>query len=117
VDWTIIESVPKVVPPSRVHKKEQADSTRRYGSGVGVQKASGEGKMRSKENRYIGSTFDEFLIDEGIWSEVTSNACKKAIAQLVHDLMDRDHLTKQRWPHVWAPAGRVSIGASARALG
>src|SRR5690349_11624777 len=26
VDWTIIESVPKVVPPSRVHKKEQADS-------------------------------------------------------------------------------------------
>ncbi len=47
-----------------------------------------------KQNRHIGSSFDDFLLEEGIWAEVTNRACKKAIAQLVAEFMEREDVTK-----------------------
>lgn len=45
-------------------------------------------------NRHLGSTFDDFLVEEGVWAEVTINACKKTLSQLVCDYMEREGLTK-----------------------
>jgi antitoxin HicB len=50
---------------------------------------------RSKlRNRHIGSSFDEFLIEEGIWASVTRRACKKAIAHLISECMEQRCISK-----------------------
>ena len=51
--------------------------------------------MSTKEtNPRIGSTFDEFLDEEGIRGEVTARACREVLAWLVADWMERLGLTK-----------------------
>jgi antitoxin HicB len=42
----------------------------------------------------IGSTFDEFLKDEGIYEEVTARAIKRVLARQLSGLMQKQGLTK-----------------------
>jgi antitoxin HicB len=42
----------------------------------------------------IGSSFDEFLKDEGIYEEVTARAIKRVIARQLLGLMEKQGLTK-----------------------
>ena len=45
-------------------------------------------------NPHIGSSFDDFLEEEGIAAEVTGQAVREVVAQLVIDHMARAKLTK-----------------------
>jgi len=42
----------------------------------------------------IGSSFDDFLKQDGIYEEVTARAIKSVIARQLEVLMANDHLTK-----------------------
>lgn len=48
--------------------------------------------MRKK--RRIGSSFDDFLKEEGLHEEVTARAVKRVIARQLDALMREKHLTK-----------------------
>jgi ATP-dependent Clp protease ATP-binding subunit ClpA len=47
----------------------------------------------SKKGR-IGSSFDDFLKDDGLYEEVTARAIKRVIARQIGAEMERQHLTK-----------------------
>jgi predicted XRE-type DNA-binding protein len=47
-----------------------------------------------RNNPHIGSSFDDFLEEEGIAAEVTERAVREVIAHLVLDHMERAKLTK-----------------------
>jgi predicted XRE-type DNA-binding protein len=49
---------------------------------------------QENSNPHIGSSFDDFLEEEGIAAEVTSQAVREVIAQLVVDHMEQAKLTK-----------------------
>jgi antitoxin HicB len=49
--------------------------------------------MRKKKGR-TGSSFDDFLKDEGIYEEVTARAIKRVIARQLDALMQEQGLTK-----------------------
>ena len=50
--------------------------------------------MRKKRKAGIGSSFDEFLKEEGIYEEVTARAIKRVIARQLDELMRSKGLTK-----------------------
>ncbi|MFZ3351238.1 MAG: helix-turn-helix transcriptional regulator [Xanthobacteraceae bacterium] len=50
--------------------------------------------MRKKRKARIGSSFDEFLKEEGIYEEVTARAIKRVIARQLDELMQSEGLTK-----------------------
>jgi antitoxin HicB len=50
--------------------------------------------MRKKRKAGIGSSFDEFLKEEGIYEEVTARAIKRVIVRQLDELMRSEHLTK-----------------------
>ena len=45
-------------------------------------------------NEHIGSDFDDFLKEEGIFEEVESGAIKKVIACMIEQTMAETHITK-----------------------
>jgi predicted XRE-type DNA-binding protein len=45
-------------------------------------------------NQHIGSDFDDFLKEEGIFEEVEAAAIKKVIACMITQTMDETHVTK-----------------------
>ena len=45
-------------------------------------------------NQYIGSDFDEFLREEGIFEEVEAAAIKKVLACMIEQRMAETHITK-----------------------
>ena len=47
-----------------------------------------------KKKSRIGSSFDDFLKEEGIYEEVTARAIKRAIARQLDALMEEEGLTK-----------------------
>ncbi len=47
-----------------------------------------------KKNENIGSSFDEFLNDEGIFDEVEAVATKRVIAFQLEEAMKVQHITK-----------------------
>ena len=49
--------------------------------------------MKSKNNQHIGSSFDEFLREEGIYAEVEAAALKKVIAAALAKQMKRRHIS------------------------
>ena len=49
--------------------------------------------MKSKKNQHIGSNFDEFLREEGIYEEVEAAALKKVIAAALARQMKRQHIS------------------------
>lgn len=50
--------------------------------------------MTDRKNSHVGSSFDEFLHEENIEAPVVNGACRKVIAHLVANYMERDGLTK-----------------------
>jgi hypothetical protein len=51
-------------------------------------------KDMSKANPHTGSSFDEFLIEEGLHEEVTAIALKRVLAYQLAEEMKRKKLTK-----------------------
>ena len=45
-------------------------------------------------NKAIGSSFDEFLVEEGIADEVEAGAIKKIIAYQLHEAIEKEQVTK-----------------------
>jgi hypothetical protein len=50
--------------------------------------------MAKKKNPHLGSTFESFLKEEGIYDEVMMTVTKRALARRVAALMKRQHVTK-----------------------
>lgn len=50
--------------------------------------------MEMIDESKIGSTFDNFLKEEGILEEVTAIACKRAITWQIKQAMEKQHLNK-----------------------
>jgi len=48
----------------------------------------------SKENKHRGSSFDNFLEEEGILEECTAVALKRVLAMQLTDEMKKHHMTK-----------------------
>lgn len=48
----------------------------------------------SKKNKHIGSSFDDFLKEDGIFEEVEAAAIKKVIAMKIQEAMKQNKLTK-----------------------
>jgi len=46
------------------------------------------------KNKHIGSTFDDFLAEEGLTEEVEAGAIKKIIAYQLQDAIKKENLTK-----------------------
>lgn len=46
------------------------------------------------KNKYTGSNFDEFLVEEGILEEVSARALKRLLALQIADVMAETDLTK-----------------------
>ncbi len=46
------------------------------------------------KNKHIGSDFDDFLKEEGIFPEVEAVAIKKVIAFQIKQMMEKKHLSK-----------------------
>jgi antitoxin HicB len=49
---------------------------------------------RKAKNPHIGSSFDEFLKEEGIYEDVQTTAIKRVLAQQLEQAMKEQHLTK-----------------------
>lgn len=45
-------------------------------------------------NKHIGSSFDDFLEEEGLLAEVEANAIKRVIAFQIAELMEKHNLSK-----------------------
>src|SRR5215813_8312280 len=52
--------------------------------------------MKKTKKGRIGSSFDEFLREEGIYEEVTARAIKRVIARQLDALMAEQGLTKSK---------------------
>jgi antitoxin HicB len=50
--------------------------------------------VKKKRNRHLGSSFDDFLRDEGIYEEVTSVAWKRVLSWEVTEAMKKGGITK-----------------------
>ncbi len=49
---------------------------------------------KTKKNPHLGSTFESFLKEEGIYDEVMMTVTKRALARRVATLMKKQHVTK-----------------------
>jgi len=49
--------------------------------------------MKTK-NIHAGSDFDDFLKEEGVFEDVNDRALKRALVMQVHDLMQKQRITK-----------------------
>lgn len=47
-----------------------------------------------KQNQHVGSSFDDFLIEEGLQAKVTTQACREVIAWIIADAMEKHNLSK-----------------------
>lgn len=65
--------------------------------------------MKSKSNPHIGSDFDAFLREEGIYEEVEANALKKVIAAALSKQMKRRRISVSKLAH--------ELGTSRAAIG
>ena len=65
--------------------------------------------MKLKNNPHIGSDFDDFLREEGIYEEVEAGALKKVIAAALSKQMKRRRISVSKLAH--------ELGASRAAIG
>jgi antitoxin HicB len=78
---------------ARVCEKDSKDT--RYRSELGRQAHEGGAKaMTKRRNPNIGSSFDDFLKDEGIYEDVTATAIKRAIALQIANEMTAQKISK-----------------------
>lgn len=52
--------------------------------------------MTKKSKGRIGSSFDDFLKEEGIFEEVAAHAAKRVLAWQIAEAMKLQHITKQK---------------------
>jgi antitoxin HicB len=50
--------------------------------------------MKKKKNPHIGSSFDDFLEEEGLLEEVTATAMKRVLAWQIAQAMKKQRVTK-----------------------
>lgn len=50
--------------------------------------------MAKKKNPHEGSSFDDFLSEEGIYDEVNTAAIKRVLTWKIEQAMKRQHITK-----------------------
>ncbi len=50
--------------------------------------------MTKRKNSHIGSRFEDWLKDEGIYEEATSSAIKKVVAWQIQQAMQEQNLTR-----------------------
>ena len=48
----------------------------------------------SKTNKHSGTSFDDYLIEEGVFEEVQAKALKRALAEQLSDAMQSSNLSK-----------------------
>jgi predicted XRE-type DNA-binding protein len=79
---------------TRLHEKDAEDSER--GLGPGPQTHEGDRAMRKRTTKKagIGSTFDNFLKDEGTYEATQSVAIKRVLAWQIEKAMKKQRLTK-----------------------
>ena len=53
----------------------------------------------AKNNSRVGSNFDDFLKEEGLYDEVTAKALKRALAEQLRESMVAKHITKVEMAH------------------
>jgi predicted thioesterase len=68
--------------------------------------------MKAKKNPHLGSTFESFLKEEGIFDEVMVTVTKRMLARRVAELMKKQRMTKS----VMAKRMRTSRAALDRLL-
>lgn len=51
-------------------------------------------EQATKANEHSGSTFDEYLIEEGIYESVQARALKRALAEQLSDAMQTGNISK-----------------------
>lgn len=49
----------------------------------------------SVNEKYVGSSFDDFLLEEGIYAEVCTTAAKRVLAWQIDQLMEEKGLSKR----------------------
>lgn len=76
---------------ARLHQEDAKDPGR--GPRPGFEADEGD-HMTSKKKGRVGSSFDDFLKEEGIYEEVTAHAIKRVIARQLDALMADQGLTK-----------------------
>ena len=64
------------------------------------------------KNKNIGSTFDSWLREEGIYEPVTAAAIKRVLARQVETAMKEKQFSKRRWREGCRPAVRRLIVCS-----
>src|SRR5487761_1852484 len=77
---------------ARLHQEGAAYAGRRSGAGLGTEAQSGDGSMSGK--RRIGSSFDEFLAEEGLLDQATMVAQKRVLAWQLAKAMRERKITK-----------------------
>ena len=65
-----------------------------------------------KKKGRVGSSFEDFLKQEGIYEEVTARAIKRVIARQLDALMEEKGLIKTRWLNSSRPTVHSSAGFS-----
>jgi antitoxin HicB len=73
----------------RLHQENAEDTSGGHGSSVEKEKGD-----HMKRKGRIGSSFDDFLKEDGIYEEVTARAIKRVIARQLDALMEEQGLTK-----------------------
>jgi hypothetical protein len=61
-------------------------------------------------NPHFGSSFDDWLKEQGIYEEVTTHAVKRVLAWQIGQVMKAEGISKAEWPGVCTPAGRSLTG-------
>src|ERR1039458_5124702 len=74
---------------SRLHQEDPEDTT--AGSRLGAQTEERRRRMKEKN---IGSSFDSWLREEGIYQEVTATAIKRVLARQVEAAMKEKKFSK-----------------------
>jgi antitoxin HicB len=74
---------------ARLYEKDPGNASTENRAGVEAH----EGRSRMKKKN-IGSTFDSWLREEGIYEEVSANAIKRVVARQIASAMDQKGLTK-----------------------
>jgi Phage derived protein Gp49-like (DUF891) len=97
----------------RLHQKIAGNAGQRIGlRAVTHAKLAQELNMAKKKNPHLGSSFDDFLKEEGIYEEVTAAAMKRLLAWQIAQAMKKQRLTKS----VMAKRMRTSRAALDRLL-
>ena len=82
-------------PVTRLHQENSKDSAKRtQHSQVSTQTISGGRIM--KRNKHIGSSFDEFLKDEGLLAEAEATAVKRILTHQIEKEMAERNISKSK---------------------